>query len=235
MGTPVVSLPVVSWPAHEMKRLSGCVGRLLRHVRRDDIAITGGVAIQFGLAALGCSGWRSSIADLDLVASRLDAVASSVSEQFLVSHYHVPDPGFPKFMIQVVDPISRIRVDIFPDLVGSIENAGTFAIGEQPVNVLDLQSILDHKLLTISKASPARPVDPKHNHDARALGVILGREVPAAPAGSFVKDVYGGEADLACRRCEVSRDPGFPLAPKNQIFGLLEWPQAAHQASGADR
>ena len=154
----MLSLPVVGWPAHEMKRLSGCDGRLLRHVRRDDIAITGGVAIQFGLAALGCSGWRSSIADLDLVASRLDAVASSVSEQFLVSHYHVPDPGFPKFMIQVVDPISRIRVDIFPDLVGSIENAGTFAIGEQPVNVLDLQSILDHKLLTISKASPARPV-----------------------------------------------------------------------------
>lgn len=219
---------IVGWSDHEMKRLSGCVGRLMRHVCRDDVAITGGVAIQFGLAALGYSGSRTSIADLDLVASRLDAVAASVSEHFLVSHYHVPEPGFPKFMIQLVDPISRIRVDIFPDLVGSIRTACTFTIGEQPVNVLHLRSIFDHKLLTISKASSTRPVDPKHDHDARVLGAIFGHEVPVASAGSFVKDVYGGEADLACRRCEMSRNPGFPLAPKNQIFDLLGWPRAAN-------
>jgi hypothetical protein len=217
-----------------MERLSGCVDRVIRHVRRDDIAITGGIAIQFGLAALGCSGCRTSIADLDLVAVRLDAVASSVSEQFLISHYHVPEPGFPKFMVQLVDPISRIRVDIFPDLVGSIGNAWSFTIGEQPVNVLGLRSILDHKCLTISKASPTRPVDPKHDHDARALAAIMGREVPTAPAGSFVKDVYGGEADRACRRCETSRNPRFPLAPKDQIFDLLGWPRAAQAAAGSD-
>jgi hypothetical protein len=57
--------PVSGWPADETERLSGCLGRLLRHVRRDDFAITGGVAIQCGLAALGCSSWRTSIADLD--------------------------------------------------------------------------------------------------------------------------------------------------------------------------
>lgn len=230
----MLSAPVVNWSEHEMRRLSGCIGRLIRHVCRDDIAITGGVAIEFGLAALGYSGWRTLIADLDLVASRLDAVASSVSEQFLVSHYQVPEAGSPKFMIQLVDPISRIRVDIFPDLVGSIRKAWTFTIGEQPVKVLGLRNILDHKILTISKASPARPVDPKHDHDARALGAIFGREVPVAPAGSFVKDVYGGEADLACRRCEVSRNPMFQLAPKNQIFDLLGWPRATQHAAGAD-
>jgi len=223
----VLSAPPVGWSAHEMKRLSGCVGRLIRHVCREHIAITGGVAIQFGLTALGYSGGRISIADLDLVASRLDAVPSSVSDQFLVSHYHVPEPGFPKFMIQLIDPISHLRVDIFPDLVGSIKKAGTLTLDKQRVNVLSLQSILDHKFLTISKASPTQPVDPKHDHDARVLGAIFGREVPDAPAGSFVKDVYGGEADLACRRCEVSRNPAFALAPKNQIFDLLGWPRAA--------
>jgi hypothetical protein len=187
------------------------------------------------LAAHGYSGWRTSIADLDLVASRLDAVASSVSEQFLISHYHVPETGFPKFMIQLVDPISRIRVDIFPDLAGSIAKAWTFTIGEQPVKVLDLRNILDHKILTISKASPAQPVDPKHDQDARALGAIFGRELAVAPAGSFVKDVYGGEADLACRRCKLSRNPMFQLAPKDQIFDLLGWPRAVQRAAGADR
>jgi len=138
-------------------------------------------------------------------------------------------------MIQVVDPISRIRVDIFPDLVGSIRKAWTLTIGEQPVKVLDLRSILDHKIHTISKASPAKPVDSKHDYDARTLGAIFGREVLLAPAGSYVKDVYGGEADLACGRCEVSRNPMFRFAPKNLIFDLLEWPQAAQRAAGAER
>jgi hypothetical protein len=50
-----------------------------------------------------------------------------------------------------------------------------------------------------------------------------------------VKDVYGGEADLACWRCEVSRNPLFRLAPKNLIFDLLEWPQAAQHSAGTGR
>ena len=137
-----------------------------------------------------------------------------MSKQFLISHYHVPQLGFPKFMVQLVDPISRIRVDIFPDLVGSIKNAWSFTIGKQPVNVLRLRSILAHKCLTISKATPTHPVDPKHDHDARALAAIMGGDVPTAPAGSFVKDVYGGEADMACGRCETSRNPSFPLPPQ---------------------
>ena len=209
--------------ASEMARLSGCLARLLPHVRAGEIAITGGVAVQLGLAVLDRAGSRAVITDLDFVACRLEAVAGTVAGPFLVSHYHVPQPDAPKFMIQLVDPVSRIRIDIFPDLVDSLSNARTFAIGKQLVNVLDLQSILDHKLLTISKASTRRPIDPKHYLDARALGAIFGREVPAVPADALTEDVYGIEGDLQCRRCELSLSPSFPLAPKDQIFALLGW------------
>ena len=211
----------VGFSVSEMERLSGCLARLMPHVRRGEIAITGGVAIQLGLP--GHPDSRETIADLDLVASRLDAVAATVSVEFLVSHYHVPQPDVPKFMIQLVDPVSRIRVDIFPDLVGSLKHARRFTIGDHSVNVLSLQSILDHKLLTVSKASASRPVDPKHDRDARALGAILCREIPPAPPGALVKDVYGIGEDLECRRCQLSHNPGFPLAPKHKIFDLLGW------------
>jgi hypothetical protein len=37
----------------------------------------------------------------------------------------------------------------------------------------------------------------------------------------LLKDVDGTDADLACRRCELSSRAGFPLAPKHDIFRLL--------------
>ena len=113
-----------------MDRLSGCLDRLIPHVRLDSIAITGGIGMHPGMAGLGRQGLRDDIADLDLVAASTGAIRPTVVEQFLVSHYHVVRPGVPKFMIQLVDPVSRIRVDVFPDLVGSLVDARTIAIGE---------------------------------------------------------------------------------------------------------
>ena len=215
-------MPPVAWfPCGEMGRLSACLGRLLPHLGENDVAITGGVAIQIGMAELGHVGSREAIADLDMVAGSLDAVPSNVAEDFLVSHYHAVQPGVPKFMVQLVDPVTRIRVDIFPDLAGSLTRSSEVRIGGHVARVLALEDILEHKLLTISKASSTSPIDPKHADDAYALGQLLRRNVPAVDDGSLVKDVYGSDADLVCRRCELSPHPGFPLAPKNEIFRLL--------------
>jgi len=73
------------FPESELERLAGCVDRLLSHVRQADIAVTGGVAIELGLAEIGHTGCRTRIADLDCVAGSLDAVAPSVCDAFLVS------------------------------------------------------------------------------------------------------------------------------------------------------
>jgi hypothetical protein len=108
----------------------GCLDRLISHVRLDGVAITGGVGMQLGMARLGRHGPWNEIADLDLVAADIEAIASSVTERSLVSHYHAVGPGVSKFMIQLVDPVSRLRVDVFPDLVGSLGGAQVMAIGQ---------------------------------------------------------------------------------------------------------
>jgi len=223
------------FPQSEIERLSGCLRRLVPHVRRDEIAITGGVAIQIGLAAAGHSGWRKSIADLDLVASSIGAVSRGVVGPFLVSHYHVPQAEVPKFMIQLVDPLSRVRVDIFPDLVGSLKRVQRVKIGPHTMNQISLQDILEHKLQMLSQASAQAPVDPKHDRDARALGAVLGSEVPPVVPDALVRDVYGIEADFACRRCELSRTPLFPLAPKEQVSAALGLPRHVPLPSARDR
>ena len=127
-------------------RLSGCLDRLIPHAQMDSLAMTGSVAMQLGLAVLGQQGPRKEIADLDLVAACIGAVRPGVVEQFLVSHYHVVQPGVPKFMIQLVDPKSRIRIDVFPDLVGSLTDARPIDVGAHAVLVLPLERIFEHKV-----------------------------------------------------------------------------------------
>jgi hypothetical protein len=210
-----------------MNRLSRCLDRLMPHLRPRRFAVTGGVAIQLGMAARAREWPRRDIADLDLVAASMDAIAATVVGPFLVSHYHVVGPGVPKFMIQLVDPVSRLRVDVFPDLAGSLVDATTVAIGDHRVPLLSLDSIFRHKLHTLSRASASTPVDPKHVRDARILGAVLGRGVPDVPADALSPDTYGIEADAACQRCALSRHPSWPLAPKAQIFERLGWNRPA--------
>jgi hypothetical protein len=207
----------------EARRLSACLARLLTHLRESDVAITGGVAIQAGMAMLGREGPRKTVADLDMVATAIDAVSSSVADTFLVSHYHSLRPGVAKFMVQLVDPQTRIRVDIFPDLVGSLQRAKLVELGPHQVRCLALEDIFAHKLLTMASASPARTIDPKHVADATILGELLQRSVPAIEPHSLAKDVYGGADDDYCERCDLSRSDSFPLAPKDEIFRLLGW------------
>jgi hypothetical protein len=206
--------------AAEIERLSTCLARLAPNLRQHDVAITGGVAIQIGLAQLGREGTRETIADLDMVATALDAVFPSVTDTFLVSHYHSVRPGVPKFMVQLVDPLTRIRVDVFPDLAGSLARSGAVRVGAHEFRLLALEDILEHKLLTLSKVSPANPVDPKHVDDANALGELLQRPVRAIDRDCLAKDVYGID-DVVCQRCALSRNDDFPLAPKEEILSLL--------------
>lgn len=188
-----------SFSKTEIQRLSSCLALLLQCVRRDKVAITGGVAIQLGLATLGNAGSRETIADLDLVAGSLSAVSEAGVGPFLISHYHAPQLGVPKFMVQLIDPVSRIRVDIFPDLAGSLNRAQKVTISGQTINLLSLQDILEHKLLTLSKASPSEPVDPKHDFDAHALGAVLGarfRRFPRARWSQMSTVLTGTLPDL---------------------------------------
>ena len=207
----------------EADRLFGCLDRLIPHVELDSLAMTGGVAMQLGMARLGRYGARNIVTDLDFVAGRIEAVRPGVVEQFLVSHYHVVQLGVPKFMIQLVDPGSRIRIDLFPDLVGSLTDARQTQVGAHTILVLPLERIFEHKVRTLSRASRSAPIDPKHVRDAHVLGEVLDRRPPLVSPEALATDVYGIETDWFCERCELSRHPDWPLAPKDQIFELLGW------------
>ncbi len=214
----------------DMDRLVICLDRLMPHVQRERVAITGGVALQLAMSHLDRN-VRPDLADLDLVAASVDAIAPAVVGPFFVSHYHTIRPGVPKFMVQLVDPVSRLRVDVFPDLVGSLAYSHELSVGTHSVRVLSLERIFEHKVLTLSRASRSASIDPKHFRDATMLGEVLGRPVPDVASEALSPDVYGVEADGSCERCELSRHPDWPLAPKDRICDLLGWPRRERTAA----
>jgi len=203
----------------DILRLDETIARLAPHLAATPFALTGGIAIDFHLVAARRTPSREHIADLDLVVGRLDAIAPAVTADFLISHYHTTGPDT-KPMLQLVDPRTRLRIDLFPDTDGALDHATRIAIGRTGLLVLSVRSILEHKVRVLRTSTPARPVDPKHLSDAKVLADIARMVIPPLrPA--LAPQTYSTDVDARCARCERSRTPAFSLAPKAEIFALL--------------
>jgi len=202
--------------------LRECFRQLVPHLDTARVALTGGVAVGLHLGVPRREGMRRiTVVDIDFVAEDADVVRRTVTTDFLVSHFHRPQPGYPKFLIQLVDPATRLRLDFFPDSLHALRRAPVVDVSGVPLRVLEAQDILEHKLTLLAGASAASPVEEKHYADATRLGTFCGREVPLVPTAHLCTTVYSQDTDAVCRRCEASRCADFPLAPKRAILDLL--------------
>jgi len=211
----------VSFDRDEIERVGACIAKLHRHVARDGVALTGGAAIEMTAASAGLTSNRHSLRDLDFVISDQTLVSSSVAADFLIGHYHVPQDGVPKFLLQLVDPATRLRVDIFPDLTGAKNRARPIRIAAELLLMLDGDDMLEHKLRTLAQASSDRPVDEKHYRDAALLAAICGRPVPQVSTNVLGPDVYGTDVSVHCDKCMRSATAAFAIAPRRAILDLL--------------
>jgi hypothetical protein len=184
-------------------RIARCLARLLPHVDGEALALTGGVAMAHHLPKS-----RDDVADVDFVARAIEAVAPSVARDFLISHRH-------DTMVQLVEPKTRLRVDLFVDRIGAVARAQRGLVAGALLPVVTAADLLAHKLELL-----AHPVDEKHWRDACALAARCGAPPPPRPA-AFAPDVYSRDLALVCARCQRSLAPEFPLAPKKAVFDVL--------------
>jgi hypothetical protein len=202
--------------------LSDCLRRLIPHVDASRIALTGGVAIGLHFdIMLGDRARASTADDIDFVADGVDAVRETVAREFLVSHFHLPQPGYQKFLIQLVDPTARLRLDFFPDARRALCRAPVVDVAGVPLRVVTAQDILDHKLALLSGASVESPIDQKHYADAERLAAVCRRDVPAYADSHLTRTSYSRDIAEKCSRCQISEDRGFPLASKRAILDIL--------------
>lgn len=169
----------------------------------------------------GLTSRRGKADDIDFVAPGPESIRPSVTGDFLVSHYHLPALGYRKFLIQLVDPSAKLRLDVFPDMNGVLPSAVTARVAGVDLLVLRLEDILEHKLAILAKASEEQPADPKHLQDAELIGQLCGRTVPAIAASRLASAVYSQDTGRECTRCAASRSAAFPLAPKQDIMDIL--------------
>jgi hypothetical protein len=202
--------------------LHDCFRRLLPHLDAARIALTGSIAIGLHLGGTRRDRLRSIVAnDVDFVANDPDAVRPSATIDFLVSHYHLPHAGYEKFLIQLVDPATHIRLDFFPDVSRALSHAKVADVAGHQLRVLEAQDVLAHKLTLLSGASSKKPVDKKHYLHAQQLAVLCGGDVPVLPASHLVFTQYSQDTKARCLRCEVSQCESFRLAPKRAILNIL--------------
>ena len=201
-------------------RAERCIAQLLRYFGGDAIALTGSVAIEYHLARAGAASVREHLTDLDFVVRDLAHPPADLAAGFLISHFHRASSGVRKTMLQLVDPIGKLRVDLFPDSGDAIAQARPAVFGSFALLVLDPADIFAHKRQTIERASRSSPVDPKHWNDAVALAALLGRSEPARPA-STATTVFATDIEATCTSCEASRTRDMPLSPKSAIFAIL--------------
>jgi hypothetical protein len=165
-----------------------CLGRFVRHADLARLALTGSLAMRAQLD--GLQSRRGKPDDIDFVASGPESVRPSVTGEFLVSHYHLPAPGYPKFLIQLVDPDAKLRLDVFPDGYRLLPRAVTARVGGMDLLTLRLEDVWEHKLAILANSSGEHPADPKHLEDVELIGRMCGRTVP-------------GHGPLAARRCRA--------------------------------
>jgi hypothetical protein len=202
--------------------LRDCLRRLMPHVDAARIALTGGVAIGVHLGVACADGARADAAeDVDFVADDVDAVRQTVTSEFLVSHFHLPQPGYAKFLVQLVDPATRLRLDFFPDGLQALSRASNLEVAGFPLRVVQAHDILDHKFALLSRASADSPVEEKHYADARSLAAVCGRDVPPVAVSQLTRSTYSQDLEERCVRCAASRSISYPLAPKRAIFEVL--------------
>lgn len=196
-----------------------CLARFVRHADLARLALAGSLAMHAQLHGLPSR--RGKADDIDFVAPGPESVRPSMTTDFLVSHYHLPVPGCPKFLIQLVDPSAKLRLDVFPDTYGVLPRAVTARVAGVELLVLRLEDILEHKLAILANSSEEHPADPKHLRDAELIGQVCGRTVPAIAPSRLASAVYSRDTARECTRCDASRSAAFPLAPKQEIMDSL--------------
>jgi hypothetical protein len=202
--------------------LHNCLTRLIPHVDAARIALTGGVAIGMHIASVHADSTRAAAAeDVDFVAESVTAIRPTVTSEFLVSHFHLPQSGYPKFLVQLVDPVTRLRLDFFPDTLQALGRALVVDAAGVPLRMLGVDDILEHKIRLLSVAVGEAPAEKKHYVDAVRLGAICGRDVLSLAAVPLVSRAFSQDLDATCPRCQASRSAAFSLAPKRAIFDIL--------------
>lgn len=224
--------------------------KFLHHVKPDKLVICGGLATRYHLKVRGISFPQRPFNDLDLLIENVDDIKPSVTLDFMLYHYHPPGIDDPVektyFFYAFVDPVSRIKADVFPYRWSSSERFVESTFQGKPIKVVGIEDQLIQCLYDVSRISDKQKVDPKQLRDVHTLMSIadmsLAEQIwkhnhhPLYPlilqeaikrADKFViehpewwqEKQYRKPKSYQCLNCQNRID--YPITDMNEIFQVL--------------
>lgn len=229
--------------------ITKCYGSLLKLMRclEGPVAITGGIATSWHLLNKNDTRRKKRrLNDIDVVVEGLSSLRSSLSQDFLIRHFHpYRDQG--RILIQLIDEEYAARIDVFtPTTRTLITRLSDFAVGKMSCKFVSAEDILTKLLSIIYPATRGEPVEPKYVEDFYLLSTVadlnIVREIwreyskesqplsfdEAAEALSLSITAnpnllrasrYSQDINQACSWCRESEL--FPLAPQSRVYEIL--------------
>lgn len=226
---------------------SRCQHALAKFVSQtsEPLLVTGGLAIQWHLLRHGVHIKKRPFNDIDLVINDASRLPASLTQQFLVAHYH-PSRGRGKILMQLADEESRSRIDLLtPYSLSITERAHPVAIAGMNCGVVAAEDIVARLLCILFQVVDGKPVDPRYYEaftrvadiaDMKCVATIWReyrdnwhpedvsealtrvRQTVAVNTHLLQPDVYSQAIDRVCPWCRDSEM--FPLAPSSRIHEI---------------
>lgn len=144
--------------------------KLLPHLADQKFMIVGGLAIRYYLDQFGISYPIRDFNDIDIKIESSDVLLPSVTKDFLVYHYHLSANG--SFYIVLVDPETKIKIDIF-DMTIKNEHSIKVPFHEYKLKIVRLEDQFVKTIYDIERISEDKKVDPKQFVEAELLEQIV--------------------------------------------------------------
>lgn len=150
----------------DSKRIKSHLGKLLPYIDTNKMVIVGGLAIRYLIAQAGIKYPARGFNDLDLMVKTVGAISPKVAKDFLIYHFHYSKKD--SFFIALVDPVLKIKVDIF-DWRPPLEEYTIVKFGNYKLKMRSIEDQLVKTVSDLQRISSEKRVDPKQFLDATLL------------------------------------------------------------------
>ena len=211
-------------------RLAATLAKL-RSAGLTGAAVTGGIAIASKLARTAAHPGLRRLNDLDLVVADAGAIPASLATAFLLSHVHLDAlPG--RMLVQVIDPNTALRVDIFREFVGQLTRSTPVLFRGHDAIVVASGDLVARLTALLLDLEYGEPVQAKH---ARDLSVLMEHADAMAARAAWPNhrrarhpasfdEAHCKVAELIRSRADLLVEPCYSAAlpcPKCRDFGVL--------------
>lgn len=242
MKTRVFSSLLQSYSIEDQGKITTLFDRLTLNLKKDIYALTGSLALRYGLISHGLSTSHTPLNDVDLVINNIHDVHPSVTNDFLINHYHLPKSDADTLFIQLVDPVSCLRVDIFP----FHKSSRSTWIDTNALPILSMEDLFVQIISITQSIFQGKFVSPKHFDNMNMLMPLvhmntanqiwneimlkrysysLAEAIDKAQTAlknhsELIKTIaYRADEDFICSKCNHVRD--FPIAPAKKVIEVL--------------